>query len=173
MLDKFSFTLGVLAIVFSEWCLLRKPTLFPAFYTALMLLLMCWRYWDYSKQKYELFMLDFCYFVNMSVMVQYFFYPDNREWFDVNYVMCSGPVCMAIVVWHNSLVFHSLDKVTSYFLHVMPTMVVHGVRWKTIPSPLDLDEDSSLSLVTHVAHYSVAYAAWQITYLFLTGMPPA
>ena len=52
----------------------------------------------------------------------------------------------------------------------MPTMVVHGVRWKTIPSPLDLDEDSSLSLVTHVAHYSVAYAAWQITYLFLTGI---
>lgn len=170
MLDKFSFTLGVLAIVFSEWCLLRKPAIFPIFYAILMTLLMAWRYIDYKAQKYQLFMLDFCYFVNLSVGVQYFFYPDNREWFDVNYVMCSGPVCMAIVVWHNSLVFHSLDKVTSYFLHVMPTMVVHGVRWRTIPSPLDLTDDSSLSILTHVAHYSMAYAAWQIMYLFLTGV---
>ena len=98
MLDKFSFTLGVLTIVFSEWCLLRKPHLFPAFYAALMLFLMAWRYVDYKAQKYQLFMLDYCYFVNLSVVIQYFFFPDNREWFDVNYVMCSGPVCMAIVV---------------------------------------------------------------------------
>ena len=98
MLDKFSFTLGVLTIVFSEWCLLRKPHLFPAFYAALMAFLMAWRYGDYKAQKYQLFMLDFCYFVNLSVVIQYFFFPDNREWFDVNYVMCSGPVCMAIVV---------------------------------------------------------------------------
>ena len=90
MLDKFSFTLGVLAIVFSEWCLLRKPAIFPIFYAILMTLLMAWRYIDYKAQKYQLFMLDFCYFVNLSVGVQYFFYPDNREWFDVNYVMCSG-----------------------------------------------------------------------------------
>jgi len=170
MLDKFSFTLGVLTIVFSEWCLLRKPHLFPAFYAALMAFLMAWRYVDYKAQKYQLFMLDFCYFVNLSVVIQYFFFPDNREWFDVNYVMCSGPVCMAIVVWHNSLVFHSLDKVTSYFLHVLPTMVVHGVRWNTIPSPLNLDDESSLPLLTWIGHYPMAYMAWQLMYLFLTGV---
>ena len=52
----------------------------------------------------------------------------------------------------------------------MPTMVVHGVRWKTIPSPLDLDDESTLPLITHVAHFAMAYAAWQIMYLFLTGI---
>jgi len=170
MIDKFSFTLGVLAIVFSEWLLLRKPNIFPSFYFGLMTLLLIWRYFDYKKAKYELFMLDFCYFVNASVMLQSLVFPDNREWFDINYVMCTGPVCMAIVVWHNSLVFHSLDKVTSYFLHVMPTMVVHGIRWKTIDTPLPIDENSVLPLKTHLLYFFTAYAAWQVMYIFLTGV---
>jgi len=170
MIDKFSFTLGVLAIVFSEWCLLRKPNIFPSFYLGLMTLLLIWRYVDYKAQKYELFMLDFCYFVNASVMLQSLAFPDNRVWFDVNYVMCTGPVCMAIVVWHNSLVFHSLDKVTSYFLHVMPTLVVHGIRWNTIDNPLELDGNSVLAWKTHLGYFLGAYFAWQITYTFLTGV---
>ena len=81
------------------------------------------RYYDYSLQKAELFMLDFCYFVNFSVVLQTAFFPDNLLWFKANYVLCMGPICIAIMVWKNSLVFHSLDKLTSFFLHAFPTMV--------------------------------------------------
>ena len=68
-------------------------------------------------------MLDFCYFVNLSVVLQTGFFPDNLLWFKANYVLCMGPICIAIMVWKNSLVFHSLDKLTSFFLHAFPTMV--------------------------------------------------
>ena len=81
------------------------------------------RYYDYCLQKAELFMLDFCYFVNFSVVLQTAFFPDNLFWFKANYVLCMGPICIAIMVWKNSLVFHSLDKLTSFFLHAFPTMV--------------------------------------------------
>ena len=81
------------------------------------------RYYDYSLQKAELFMMDFCYFVNFSVVLQTAFFPDNLLWFKANYVLCMGPICIAIMVWKNSLVFHSLDKLTSFFLHAFPTMV--------------------------------------------------
>ena len=124
MLDKFSFTLGVLTIVFSEWCLLRKPHLFPAFYAALMAFLMAWRYVDYKAQKYQLFMLDFCYFVNLSVVIQYFFFPDNREWFDVNYVMCSGPVCMAIVVSAQFLISSCLSIYLLSYVLLTPVRLI-------------------------------------------------
>lgn len=43
MKDKFSFTIGVLAIVLSEWLILRMPHLFPMFYVGLMSLLITWR----------------------------------------------------------------------------------------------------------------------------------
>ena len=40
-----------------------------------------------------------------------------------------GPLCCAIIVWRNSLVFHSLDKVTSFFLHALPPMSLHLTRY--------------------------------------------
>ncbi len=41
------------------------------------------RYFEYSAIKSELYMIDFCYFINFSVMLQTAFYPDNLEWFQV------------------------------------------------------------------------------------------
>merc|ERR1712155_291318 len=35
---------------------------------------------------------------------------------------------MAILVWQNSLVFHSLDKLTSIFIHVFPPLTLHLYR---------------------------------------------
>merc|ERR1712012_1428837 len=35
------------------------------------------------------------------------------EYVKTNYILCMGVLMMAIVVWQNSLVFHSLDKLTS------------------------------------------------------------
>ena len=91
--------------------------------TSFFKILLIFRYYDYALQKAELFMLDFCYFVNLSVVLQTGFFPDNLLWFKANYVLCMGPICIAIMVWKNSLVFHSLDKLTSFFLHAFPTMV--------------------------------------------------
>ena len=121
-------TIGVLIICLSEWLLLRVPQLFPTFYVVLMSLLLVWRFFDYKAIKSELYLLDFCYFVNLSVAMQVLFYPSNQMWFDANYVLSLGPICLAIVVWQNSLVFHSLDKVTSFFLHAFPPVVCHGLR---------------------------------------------
>jgi len=168
MLDKFSFTLGVLTICLSEWLLLRIPQLFPTFYVLLMSMLLIWRFIDYKAIKSELYMLDFCYFVNMSVAVQVLFYPNNQTWFDANYVLSLGPLCLAIVVWHNSLVFHSLDKVTSFFLHAFPPVVCHGLRWKLIANDMDLTQSSSLTLSSQLIRPFSFYVVWQIGYLFIT-----
>ena len=51
MLDKVSFTLGVIVICLSEWLILRQPNLFPYFYYAIMAVLMAYRYYDYASQK--------------------------------------------------------------------------------------------------------------------------
>jgi len=166
--DKFSFTLGVMTITLSEWLILRHPEYFPHFYIPLMLALIIWRFVDYSKTKSELFLLDYCYFVNISVAIQVLYYPDNLEWFQANYVACLGPICLAIPFWHNSLVFHSLDKVTSFFLHAFPPVVMHLHRWKFIDNNLPLDDDAYLSLYGNFYLPIVFYMIWQISYLFIT-----
>ena len=77
------------------------------------------------------------------MFLQTTFYLDNINWFKVreqkesvsptysfqaNYILCMGPLMCAIIVWKNSLVFHSLDKLTSFFLHAFPPIVVHLLR---------------------------------------------
>ena len=39
-----------------------------------------------------------------------------------------GTLMSAVVMWQNSLVFHSLDKLTSFFLHFFPPLHLHLFR---------------------------------------------
>ena len=71
-------------------------------------------------------MLDFCYFLNASVLLQSLTCSMSSDsgfcsaWFKSNYMLSHGPIAVAILAWQNSLVFHSLDKMTSFFIHIMP-----------------------------------------------------
>ena len=86
-----------------------------------------------------------------------------------NYVLCMGPLMFAIIIWKNSLVFHSLDKLTSFFLHAFPPIVVHLLRWGLIPSPYHYP-DTSLSITQLFTYPLLLYLAWQIGYLFITDV---
>ncbi len=82
----------------------------------------------YKQSNQHFFMLDFCYIVNLSCMVQTNFWPNHLAWHKTNFALSFGPLCVAILLWHNSLVFHSLDKLTSFFLHAFPPMLCHLYR---------------------------------------------
>jgi len=167
MIDKISFTFGVLCICGSEWLALRQPDLFPLYYYVMMTILMLWRLFTYSKDKYQLFMLDFCYFVNLSVVLQTAFFPTNINWFKANYILCMGPLMCAIIVWKNSLVFHSLDKVTSFFLHALPPLTVHLLRWGLIPNP-SIHQNDNISPMEFLLLPVGLYLCWQLGYWTIT-----
>jgi len=168
--DKFSFTLGVMTICLSQWLILRYPDYFPLFWMVFTSLLWIHRFIDYSSQKFELFMLDYCYFVNMSVAIQITFYPDNLGWFQANYALTLGPIFLAIIIWKNSLVFHSLDKLTSFWLHAFPPVMMHLYRWKLISSKLPLTDEDSLPLYSNFVLAMLIYGIWQISYLIATNV---
>ena len=74
---------------------------------------------------------------------------------------------LAIVVWQNSLVFHSLDKLTSIFFHAFPPLTLHLYRWGLIPcSSIHSDDTMSLSDLTILPF--IIYAIWQVGYLLAT-----
>jgi len=167
MIDKLSFTFGVLTICGSEWLALRHADWFPLYYYAIMTMLLVWRLITYSKDKYQLFMLDFCYFVNLSVALQTAFFPTDINWFKANYILCMGPLMFAIIVWKNSLVFHSLDKLTSFFLHAFPPLTVHLFRWGLIPNPAINKEDHLAPLEVLLLPLGL-YLVWQLGYWTIT-----
>ena len=105
--------------------------------------------------------------MNLSVLAQTFLFPTNLAWYKANYVLCMGVLMNAIVVWQNSLVFHSIDKLTSIYIHVLPPLTVHLYRWGLIESSV-IQPDDQLSLTDLVLWPSVLYLAWQAAFLLTT-----
>lgn len=165
--DKVSFTFGVTCIVVTELLALRHPEYFTAFYLVLITGLLANRYLEYVATNDHLFMLDFCYFMNISVLLQTILFPDCLAWYKANYVLCMGVLMMAILVWQNSLVFHSLDKLTSIFIHVFPPLTLHLYRWGLIPSA-SITPDDSLSWSDLTLLPAGLYLAWQLGFFFMT-----
>ena len=93
-----------------------------------------------------------------------------------------GPLMCAIIVWKNSLVFHSLDKLTSFFLHAFPPIVVHLLRWIKIENLHRENNVFRWGMISSPYHYPETdlsfydtfslpiglYISWQIGYWVVT-----
>ena len=87
-------------------------------------------------------------------------------WFKSNFVLSHGPIAVAILAWQNSIVFHSLDKMTSFFIHIMPPLTCYLQRWDVIPGSVPA-EGLSLGLATWLVVPMLLYSAWQAFYLYI------
>jgi hypothetical protein len=93
------------------------PEWIPILYTVQSGFYLPTRIWTYKRKAWHYFLWDMCYYVNLLDLVWMWFFPSNTIFFTACYLLSLGPLASAIVTWRNSLVFHSLDKVTSLFIH--------------------------------------------------------
>ncbi|KAL1525889.1 hypothetical protein AB1Y20_020717 [Prymnesium parvum] len=164
--DKVSFMLGVCGCALIEFFVLAHPHLYPYCYAAFAIPLLVMRWCIYRSLKWHLFLFDFCYFVNLSCLVQLLM-PTSRQLILINFAHTMGPLAMAIPTWRNSLVFHSLDKVTSVFIHGGPPLLLFCVRWfpaahiePSVADPVSAREFLTLGMG--------GYVFWQLLYVFVT-----
>lgn len=65
--------------------------------------------------------------------------------------------------WRNSIVYHDFDKITSIYIHIVPSMLTYAMRWNTLPdhviSPIGMSDMVRASLV---------YLLWQSLYYYKT-----
>lgn len=164
--DKISFTLGVSLILLTEYFILLHPDVFHLYFMAVMVPLLIARFYLYITNQLGYFLYDFCYFVNACCFVS-ILYP---EWTLLNnfcFVMTNGPLVWAILTWRNSLVFHSLDKVTSVYIHVLPSLLMYCRRWYKRDGAAPL-EDRWLSFDQHILFPILGYLLWQVAYVYRT-----
>jgi hypothetical protein len=163
--DTILFTLGVLTLLTTEFIVLAIPEYFKYWFVSLILPLMLKRYVDYKTNKWQYFLLDFCYLVNVTCFIQILLpvsqYTDII--FQVNYLLANGPLAWAIVLWRNSLVFHSIDKVTSVYIHLFPILLSFCTRWFN-PNQTDI----SMDRITILTYSILLYVVWQICYFLKT-----
>lgn len=172
--DAFSFAFGVVLTLLMEYIILAKPQYFPWAFYCLMPPLIFHRFFAYQKEKSQFFLIDFCYFMQLSTIINTLVCPNEKYseeceiWFKTNYVLSHGPIAFAIIAWQNSLVFHSLDKVTSFALHIMPCLTYYLLRWdeRMIQAGL-ATQLKSLSWTEQFYYPLCFYLSWQLFYFYV------
>jgi hypothetical protein len=100
----------------------RWPHMLPLVYTIQALFLITLRFFIYKRKSWHYFgkvrieifgcnvcilVYDLCYFVNVLTLLYLWVFPSSKILFTVCYTLSHGPLAFAIVLWRNSLVFHS------------------------------------------------------------------
>jgi hypothetical protein len=116
LLEKLSFIGGVLNIFISGLIIGGYPTHFHIWYTAQLLYYMPIRFYRYYERGWGYFLADLCYFVNFLTMLCIWVFPNSQRLFVGTYFLAYGNNAIAVAMWRNSMVFHSLNKVTTYVL---------------------------------------------------------
>ncbi|KAI9877403.1 MAG: hypothetical protein M1830_004024 [Pleopsidium flavum] len=178
--EKIAFIAGVLNIFISGYLIGAHPQSFYYWFTAQLCYFMPIRYYTYHQRGYHYFLADLCYFVNLLLVLSIWVAPKSKRLFISTYCLAYGNNAVAIAMWRNSMVFHSLDKVTSLFIHIMPPVTLHCLVHLTSPTFLQErfpaiyaikysppESKDHYSLWAMMIWATVPYAVWQLTYHFL------
>jgi len=166
LIDKLAFTLGVLNIGTSQYFLLSKPQYFSYWYSVVIPLLMILRIREFKMRKYQYFLIDFCYFVLVCTFVFLFYLKSSPAFFKICFIFSNGPLAMAIVIWRCSLVFHDREKITSVYIHILPSMLFYCLRWK-VSNRAEASEQYRLQVLDFF-RAALVYLFWQAAYFLKT-----
>ena len=177
--EKLSFISSVLNIFISGYLIGAWPAGFYYWFTLQVAYFMPIRYFTYHRKGYQYFLFDLCYFVNMLTMLSIWAFPRSKRLFISTYCLAYGNNAVAIAMWRNSMVFHSLDKVTSLFIHIMPPVALHCIVHLTpaeilrnrFPAVYDIKfsdpgSPQHYSLSAMITWATIPYAVWQLSYHF-------
>jgi hypothetical protein len=84
---------------------------------------------------------------------------------------------MAIYAWRNALVFHSLDKMTSTAIHIIPPLTTYAIRWCSfddknsyVPSypkfSNQFEGSIDIGLFMPIVNAIIVYVFWQVIYYY-------
>ena len=167
--DKVSFLLGVMTMVMTPLVCALKPAWTVPLYTLFSSFLLPFRIWQYTQRKWTYFLFDYCYLINTLNLVYLWVLPQSEFLFTVCYCAALGPLAFSVATWRNSAVFHSVDKMTSLFIHLYPpvmfTMIVHFVpreyAVQRLPALTNLER---LGFRMSLAFNFTMYLIWQLLY---------
>ncbi|XP_071509368.1 uncharacterized protein [Diadema antillarum] len=129
--EKATYVLAVMTVVLVTWTMASQQWLLPYLYTGYFVLLVPIRVWKYAKLKWMCFLCDWCYHANVVLLMFLWAAPSNSTYLTIVFALSNGPVAWSVVLFRNCLVPHSIDRMTNFFIHMLPPLVTHTIRWQT------------------------------------------
>lgn len=126
--DKFVFMITCMNVGLGSFILGKFPCCFYYYYITCALSLIPTRFINYRMRNYHYFMLDFCYYANLTMVSFFLFYPDNELLYNISTAFAFGPLLIAVPLFTNSFVPHSIDKMTSLVIHILPGLAIWDLQ---------------------------------------------
>eukprot|EP00931_Biecheleriopsis_adriatica_P115634 TRINITY_DN91402_c0_g1_i1.p1 TRINITY_DN91402_c0_g1~~TRINITY_DN91402_c0_g1_i1.p1 ORF type:complete len:344 (-),score=47.66 TRINITY_DN91402_c0_g1_i1:223-1254(-) len=187
-LSQVSFFCGLCNVVVTTYVFAKYPWHLWLLYAAkCVLLIPAW--WVSVIKVYNgaLFILDFCWIANILFglyMCTSFFDLVPPTWrysaFLVFYSSALGPLGWACVLLSNGMIFHSVEKATSLFIHFTPLVVAWTVMhyheklaevWPNrFPGPSELQATTFWSVYTHGLAFYVTWWVLHSCWLLSVGV---
>ncbi|CCH60221.1 hypothetical protein TBLA_0C04210 [Henningerozyma blattae CBS 6284] len=119
-LEKAFYPFTLLNLFLIGYIMGKFPDWFHVYYTGLLGLFMPIRFYTYYKANNHYFLADLCYFVNLLCLLYIWVWPNSTSLYHSCFALTFGSLSFAVITWRNSLIIHSIDKITSCFIHLMP-----------------------------------------------------
>jgi hypothetical protein len=116
----------------------------------------------YKAKNWHYYLLEFCYYGNFIVQITLFFYPESEFFFLSAFAIALGPLCFGCIALNNAIVPHSFDKLTSSYIHIMPPLVMWGLRWKCELGAFA--GTNEISIFQYLSAGLVMYFIWLVCY---------
>jgi hypothetical protein len=175
--SKYTFFLGIINTVATSTLLFAKPAYFWIWYgLKCWILVPAWMVQVHKVYNGIRFVFDFCWV--MAITFGFYMFLTGFGWLPVAYQRnmfliffscATGPLGWACILLSNGIVFHSVEKSSSLFIHMTPlltcwTIVVNNdevmQRWPgRFPSMAELDDVSILEVIMHGW---LVYMAWLV-----------
>lgn len=165
--DKYGFVFGILNIMFTSFLLGFNPMYYLTWYTVKYIPLATIRWFRYVQKKWMLYTFDFCYYANMVTILFIYFGQNNQFVFNSIFLFCFGPIIWAIPIFRNSLVLHSLDRITSCVLHIAAPLACFVIRWMDYDNVFGQRDIETMPLKTTYAYAVSIYMVWAVFYYIM------
>mmetsp|Transcript_36962 Transcript_36962/g.95863 ORF Transcript_36962/g.95863 Transcript_36962/m.95863 type:complete len:460 (-) Transcript_36962:215-1594(-) len=131
--DTLNFVCGATAFGLMAFLAGAAPGLIPSMYICFFTYMVPLRTVYFFKRKWQFFLIDFCYWVNIATVIFLLFYPTSERFSALVFSMNEGPLSGALVVWQCAWVFGSREHTFSTLMHLLPGLAVHCNRYYNGP----------------------------------------
>jgi hypothetical protein len=117
------------------------------------------RIYEFYRFRMQFYLLDFCYIINIAVIVSTICLPGTHWLFMASYGCAMGPILLSVAIYKLSFAFHNTMRMTSLWMHLSPPIAMFIERWgdKTI-----LKQETGLGSLAFDYYYyiTLCYLTW-------------
>ena len=133
------------------------------------------RFWVKNSLMY---MLDFVYFGNLSLIIFLIFYKDNENAFLAIFSISTGVIGLTNIAHKNKIELGNSEFLMNTFLDCIPTLATSAIRWKHLIYKKDFDNFISLGYIPFkndiilwklILIPFALWFIWALIYLILNG----